>query len=173
MDKHSIIVIIASIIIAIPFVYSGFNIYAVNQLQIHGTDEEIFRFFDMINDGSIKVCNPTPFFVSFNKLSIVTNFDSYNKGTFSSKPISLLPLSSAVINGTFSSESFSEAQYLALHFDGIFGGSIPERIDPRRLVITTEIDTPIIGLIPFTVTKQYSGLFFWETLNGDIGEFNC
>ena len=173
MDKHSIIVIIASIIIAIPFVYSGMNIYAVNQLQMHGTDEGIFRFFDMINGGSIELCNPSPFFVSFNKLSIVTYFDSYEKGTFSSKPISLSPLSSAVINGTFSSESFSEAQYLALHFDGIFGGSVPERIDPRRLVITTEIETPIIGLIPYTVTKQYSGLFFWETLNGDIGEFNC
>ena len=78
-----------------------------------------------------------------------------------------------VINGTFSSETFTEAQYLALHFDGMFTNSTPERIDPRRLVIVTEIETPIIGIIPYTVTKQYSGLYFWETLNGDIGEFNC
>ena len=173
MDKHSLIVIIALIVIAIPFVYSGWNIYAVNQLQIHGTDEERFRFFDMISDGSIEVCNPSPFFVNFNKLSIVTYFDSDKKGIFSSKPISLSPISSMVINGTFSSESFSEAQYLALNFDGIFSGSAPERIDPRRLIIVTEFETPIIGIIPYTVTKQYAGLYFWETLNGDIGEFNC
>ncbi len=173
MDKHTLIVIIAVIVIAIPFVYSGLNIYAASQLQFHGTDEDRFRFFDMINDGSIKACNPSPFFGNFNKLSIVTYFDSDNIGTFSSKPISVSPLSSVVIDGMFSSESFPEAQYFALHFDGIFSGSSPERIDPRRLMIVTEIETPIIGIIPYTITKQYSGLYFWETLNGDIGEYNC
>lgn len=174
MDKHSIIVIIAIIVIAIPFVYSGWNIYAANQIQLHGTNEDRFRFFDMISEGgNVEVCNPSPFFVNFQKLSIVTFFDSYDKGTFSTDPINLSPLSSQIINGTFSSENFSESQYLAMHFDGIFSGSSPERIDPRRLTITTEIETPIIGLIPYTVTKQYSGLYFWETLNGDIGEFNC
>ena len=173
MDKHTIIVIIASIVIAAPFVYSGWNIYASNYLQLHGTDEERFRFFDMISDGSIEVCNPFPFFVNFDKFSIVTYFDSSNKGTFSSKSVMLPPFSSIVVNGTFSSETFSEVQYLALHFDGMFSGSAPERIDPRRLIIVTEIETPIIGIIPYTVTKQYSGLYFWDTLNGDIGEFNC
>lgn len=173
MDKHTLIVIIASIIIAITFVYSGWNIYAINQLQINGTNEDGFRFFEMISDGSIEICNPLPFFVNFNKLSIVTFFDSYNKGTFSSKQINISPQSSVMVNGTFSSESFPEAQYLALHFDGIFSGTAPERIDPRKLIIVTEIETPILGLIPYTVTKQYSGLYFWETMNGDIGDFNC
>ncbi len=173
MDKHSLIVIIAAIVIAIPFVYSGLNIYAANQLQFHGTDEDRFRFFDMINDGSVEVCNPSPFFVNFNKLSIITYFDSYNKGTISSKPISISPLSSIEVNGTFSSESFPEAQYLALHFDGMFSGSAPQRIDPKKLMIATEIETPIIGIIPYTVTKYYSGLNFWQTLNGELGDYNC
>jgi hypothetical protein len=173
MDKHTLIVIIASIVIAIPFVYSGWNIYASSNLQIYGTDEGRFRFFDMISDGSVEVCNPFPFYVNFNKFSIVTYFDARDKGTFSSESITLKPFSSMEVNGTFTSESFPEAQYLALHFDAMFSGSAPERIDPRKLQIVTEIDTPIIGLIPYTITKQYSGLYFWETLNGDIGEFNC
>ncbi|MFB5631210.1 MAG: thr operon leader peptide [Nitrosopumilaceae archaeon] len=173
MDKHTVIVIIASIAIVIPFVYSGWNIYAVNQLQIHDTSEDGFRFFDMISEGKILICNPSPFFVNFNKLNIITYFDSNNKGKFSSNPINISPISSVIINGTFSSESFPEAQYLALHFDGIFSGAAPERIDPRKLMIVTEFETPILGIIPYTVTKQYSGLYFWETMNGDIGEFNC
>ena len=78
-----------------------------------------------------------------------------------------------IVNGTFSSETFSEAQYLALHFDGMFSGSAPERIDPHQLKIITQIEAPIIGVIPYTITKQYSGLFFWDELNGKIGEFNC
>ena len=173
MDKHTTIVIIASIVIAIPFVYSGWNIYAADQLQITGTDEGQFRFFDMINSGSIEVCNSMPFFVNYQKYSINIFFNEANKGTYSTSPLNLDPLSSEIVNGTFSSETFSEAQYLALHFDGMFSGSAPERIDPRQLKIITQVEVPIIGIIPYTITKQYSGLFFWDELNGKIGEYNC
>ena len=86
---------------------------------------------------------------------------------------SFSPVSSIIVNGTFRSDTFSEAQYLALHFDGMFSGSAPERIDPRKIVFITQIEAPIIGVIPYSVTNQYSGLFFWDTLNGKIGEFDC
>ena len=173
MDKHTAIVIIASIVIAIPFVYSGWNIYASDQLQVKGTDEGSFRFFDMINSGNIEICNSMPFFANIQKYSVHVFFNEDNKGTYFTDSITLGPYSSKVVNGTFSSETFSEAQYLALHFDGMFGGSAPERIDPRQLKIITQVEAPIIGIIPYTITEQYSGLFFWETLNGEIGEFNC
>ena len=55
----------------------------------------------------------------------------------------------------------------------MFYGSAPERIDPRQLTIITQIQAPIIGIIPYTITNQYSGLYFWDALNGKIGEFNC
>jgi len=173
MDKHTAIVIIASIIIVVPFAYSGWNIYALDNLQIKGTDEGKFRFFDMSSEASIEICNPSPFYVSFNKLNIVTFFDGVSKGVFSIEPATLAPASSVILNGTFSSESFSEAQYLYLHFDSMFSGTAPERIDPRKLNIITEIDAPIIGVIPYSVSKQQSGLYFWEALNGRIGEFSC
>ena len=173
MDKHTGIVIIASIVIAIPFVYSGWNIYALDQLQIKGTNDIGFRYFDMINSGNIEICNSTPFFVNYQKFSIFVFFNEDNKGEYSTAPNTIGPLSSKIVNGTFSSETFSEAQYLALHFDGMFSGSAPDRIDPRQLKIITQIDAPIIGVIPYTITKQYSGLFFWDNLNEKIGEFRC
>ena len=55
----------------------------------------------------------------------------------------------------------------------MFSGSAPERIDPRKIILVTQIDAPIIGVIPYSVTNQYSGLYFWDTLNGKIGEFSC
>ena len=173
MDKHTTIVIIASIVIVIPFVYSGWNIYALDHLQLKGTDDGKFRFFDMINGGNIEICNSMPFFVNFHKVSIFTFFNGVDKGEYSITDHTLSPLSSKIVNGTFSSEIFSEAQYLALHFDGMFYGSAPERIDPRQLTIITQIQAPIIGIIPYTITNQYSGLYFWDALNGKIGEFNC
>lgn len=173
MDKHTAIVIIASIAIVIPFSYSVWNIYALEHIQIRGTNDGGFRFFDMINSGDIKICNSMPFFVNFHKLTIFTFFNEENKGGYSTTANTLYPLTSKIINGTFSSETFSEAQYLALHFDGMFSGSIPDRIDPRQLKIIIQIEAPIIGVIPYTISKQFSGLFFWESLNGEIGEFNC
>ena len=153
--------------------YSGWNIYALGNLQIQGTDEGQFRLFDMINGGTVEVCNPMPFFVNYNKFSIITFFEGNEKGRFTTHPITLSPLSSAVVNGTFRSETFPEVQYLALHFDGMFSGSAPDRIDPRKLVIFTQVEAPIIGIIPYTITEQHAGLFFWDTLNGKIGEFSC
>ena len=101
------------------------------------------------------------------------NLDGTPKGTFAVEGAFLSPHSSKILNGTFTSDTYSEAQYYAMHFDGIFHGDVPERIDPRKLLIISEIEVPIIGVIPYTITKQYSGLYFWETLNGNVGKFNC
>jgi len=173
MDKYSIISIIAIVAIAIPLVYSGLNIFALGDLQVRGNNEGEFRFFEMINDGTVEICNPSPFFVNFKKFNIIMYLDGAPKGTFASEQVILSPYSSKVINGTFTSDTYSEAQYYAMHFDGQFSGDVPERIDPRKLLITTELEAPIIGVIPYTVTKQYAGLYFWETLNGNIGGYSC
>jgi hypothetical protein len=173
MDKYTIIAIIAAFAIAITLAYSGLNIYALGDLQERGTNEVGFRFFEMINDGTVEICNPSPFFVNFKKFNIIMYLDGAPKGTFATGPVFLSPYSSIVVNGTFTSDTFSEAQYYAMHFDGQFSEDVPERIDPRKLLITTEVEVPIIGVIPYTVTKQYAGLYFWETMNANIGEFGC
>ena len=173
MDKHTTIVIIASIVIAIPFAYSFLNIYAIDNLQFRGTDDGRFRLFDMINGGTLEICNPMPFFVNFHEFRIITFFEGNEKGTFTAESSFFSPASSKIVEGSFHSETFSEVQYLALHYDGMFSGSTPERIDPRKIILVTQIDAPIIGVIPYSITNQYSGLYFWETLNGKIGEFNC
>lgn len=92
-------------------------------------------------------------------------FDEKSKGSFGILGTTLPPLSSSVLEGVFKSQTFEETQYLSLHFDSMFGGSAPVRIDPSKFFIITEIQTPIIGVIPYSVTKQYSGLDFWNIMN--------
>ena len=99
MDKHTAIVIIASIVIAVPFAYSFWNIYAIDNLQFRGTDDGKFRLFDMINSGTIEVCNPMPFFVNYNKFSIITFFEGNDKGKYTSESSIFSPLSSKIVNG--------------------------------------------------------------------------
>ncbi len=79
MNKHTAIVIIASFIIAGPFVFAASNIYGVQQVQFVGTEEKKFNFFDMINDGEINVCNPNPFYVVFDKMDIIMIFEQRDR----------------------------------------------------------------------------------------------
>lgn len=172
MNKHTVIVSIGIIVIVSAFAYSGWNIYAVEQLQFSVADKEKFNYFDIINDAKVSVCNPLPFYVNFNEFNMIMVFEGKDKGIFSVQGTTLPPWSSLEIEGNFHSETFQEIQYIALHFDGMFSESTPVRIDPRKLVIVTEIETPIIGVVPYTVTKQYSGLDFWNAMNDD-GKFSC
>ena len=93
MNKHTVIVIISSIVIVGPFVFAGWNIYAAEQVQFAGIEQERFNYFDMINDNEIKVCNPSPFYVVFNKINIIMIFDQKDKGILSIQGASLSPLS--------------------------------------------------------------------------------
>jgi hypothetical protein len=173
MNKHSVIVIIASIVIAGTLVFTALNIYAADQIQLRVTDQEGFRYFKLINDGMISICNPLPFYASFNDFNIIMFYEGNNKGTFSVQGIVLEPNSGITTRGKFSSDSFEEVQYLSLHYDAQFSGTGPIRIDPAKLEIVTEIHTPIVGFIPFSVTNQYSGLKFWEMMNSDSEEYSC
>ncbi len=173
MNKHTGIVIIASFIIAGPFVYAALNISASQQVQFVGTEGKKFNYFDMINDGEINVCNPNPFYVVFSQMDIIMIFEQRDKGIFSIQGTTLAPLSITTLEGKFRSESFQEAQYLSLHFDVMFSGSAPIRIDPNKFAIATETHTPIIGIIPYSITQQYSGLDFWNMMNDKNGQSSC
>ena len=173
MNKHTVIVIIASFIIAGPFVFAASNIYGVQQVHFVGTEEKKFNFFDMINDGEINVCNPSPFYVVFDKMDIIMIFEQKDKGLFSIQGTTLPPLSITTLEGKFRSETFQEAQYLSLHFDVMFSGSAPIRIDPSKFAIYTETHTPIIGIIPYSITQQYSGFDFWNMMNGEDRKLSC
>jgi len=173
MNKHTAIVVIASFIIAGPFVFAAWNIYAVQQIQFVGTQEKKFNYFDMINDGEINVCNPNPFYVVFDKMYIIMIFEQKDKGLFSIQGTTLPPASVTTLEGKFSSETFQEAQYLSMHFDGMFSGSAAIRIDPNKFAITTETHTPIMGIVPYSITQQYSGLDFWNMMNDKDGQLSC
>jgi len=167
MNKHSVIVIISIIVILGVVGNSIWNIYAVQQLQLSGNDG-IFRYYEtMVNKDKIVACNPSPLPASFNQFYITIFFEGKEKGVFNIQGNSIPPNSSNILDANFSSDSFSEIQYYFLHFDGMFSGSAPIRIDLSKLTIKTEFQTPILGIIPFSVTNQYTGLNFWNMLNDD------
>lgn len=166
MNKHSIIVIISSLVIIGVVGNSIWNIYAVEQLQLSG-DNGIFRYYEtMVNEDKIVICNPLSFPISFNQFYINVFYESKTKGVFNIEGTTIQPKSSKVLDANFLSEDFSEIQYLFINYDFMFNGG-PIRNDPKKLAVEIEFQTPILGIIPFSVTQKYAGLDFWNMLNED------
>jgi len=170
MDKYSKITLIAIIVIIIPFAYSAMNIYAAENLQFRWSDQNKFNYFLLSNNGNVEFCNAMPYWASFQKFEITTFYDMGNKGTFTIQPFTINPLSNSTQKGIFHSEGLNEAQYLFMQLDYEFaGGEI--RLDPNKMYVLLDIDTPIIGVIPYSTVKQYTGFDFNNIMQGK--NFSC
>ncbi len=166
MNKHSIITAIAIVVIVIPFAHSGLSIVGVQQLEYRWDNPGEFTFFTMLNQGEMEFCNTIPFWMTFQKFEISTFYQSKLLGSFVVKPMTVNPSSSIVQEGTFSSEELSAAQHIFMTFDFEFnGGNI--RLDPTKFIIITSIDTPILGIIPYSTTNQISGFEFDKMMNAE------
>ncbi|MEJ2261139.1 MAG: thr operon leader peptide [Nitrosopumilaceae archaeon] len=154
MNKYSIISAIAIVVIIISVSYGVWEIYAVEKIQLRTTDEE-FSYFGLSSKEEIEICNPLPFYVSFNQLEIEVYYQGDPKGIFKVEPTTLEPNTSKIIGINFSSDNFSESQYIFMHMDGEFSGSIPIRLDPNKMMVTKTYETLIIGLIPYQTTVHW------------------
>lgn len=164
MNKHSVITIIAIIVIIAPFAYSGLSIFGMQQLEYRWNNPGQFTFFTMSNHGDVELCNPMPFWISFENLHVITFYDANQRGVFTINPTTINPLSSTVQEGTFSSEDLSASQHIFMTLDFEFdGGDI--RLDPNKLIVVVQADIPILGIIPYSTTTQISGFDFDQEMN--------
>ncbi len=166
MNKYSIITTIAIIVIILPILYGVWSIYSVEKLQI-GSPNSDFSYFDMSNYEKIEICNPLPFFVSFNGLKIESYYQNDIKGVFEIGPTTISPNTLEILDVDFSSENFAEAQYLFMHMDGQFGNEIPIRLDPNKMMVVTNFETKIIGVRPYQNTNTQSAFDFTNMMNED------
>jgi hypothetical protein len=164
MNKHSLITVIAIVAIIIPILYGLWGIYSVEQIQMRTTNSE-FSYFEMANYEEIEMCNPLPFFVSFNGLEIEVYYTNDLKGIFEIGPTTINPNTSQITDVKFSSDSFSESQYLFMHMDGQFDGEMPVRLDANQMVVVTDFETRIIGIIPYHSTTTQSAFDFTTMMN--------
>jgi len=172
MNKHTIIVIVASIVIILAIGFSAWNIFSADQIQFKAVKQN-FSYFHLINNGKISMCNPLPFPANFNDVKISMFFDGRNIGVLGISEIQLEPNSETKVQGKFTSETFKEAQYLSLHFDSMYNDVIPTRIDQEKMIVVTEIQTKIIGVIPYFTTNQHAGLEFWKMMEDSSKKYSC
>ena len=165
MNKHTIIVIIASIVIAIPFAYAAWNYASLGNLELRATEPGGFSFFEISTGKGIQICNSSPIYASFDRIDLTIFYQDDNEGTYTIPANTLAPSSQTILEGNFRSESFSEAQYTLLHMDGEFAGTAPMRLDSNQMFVTLNIQTSLLGLIPISTSEQYRAFDFYNLMN--------
>ncbi|MGI0010786.1 MAG: hypothetical protein ACREAE_05250 [Nitrosopumilaceae archaeon] len=127
----------------------------------------------MTGDNQLEACSTLYFPVTFKKYDIEFIYQSNKLGTYSAVGTTLAPLSSSILNGKFTSGDFGEALVYLMYLDTEMSGNDIARIDARQLQVFTRLDTSFLGVIPFSVTNEYSGLDFVKMMNQEDGNFGC
>jgi hypothetical protein len=158
------IVTLAAVIIAIVVAYIGLDSYAVSTLQFRPNTENQYQISPTEIHIQADVCGRSFFPASFNKYEI-TAF--YNSSVIEKAEIGGATLSSKTMSTVDGIFALNADAILKLKQENV-------TFDPTLAKITTTVDAPIFGIIPFSVVKQYSAQQFHDVLkNGPPGSFSC
>ena len=172
MNKEKIVAIISSVAIVVTIVYSGLNLYAVDNLKFRWHTKD-FKLFSMTGDSQLEACNTLYFPATFRKYDIEMSYQSNKLGIYSALGTTLAPSSSSILNGKFTAGDFGEALVYLMYLDTEMSGNNIARIDARQLQVLTRLDTSFLGVIPFSITKEYSGFDFVKMMNQEDNNLGC
>jgi hypothetical protein len=111
-----------------------------------------------------EACNPSYFPASFHNYEIIAIYKSKVLETASISGGTITPKSSLLLNGTFTIDKAIISEFAKQ-------GSA---FDPNQAVVKTKLDAPILGIIPFTINKEYTGKEFSNVVkNGPPGGYQC
>ncbi len=160
------IVIISIIVIAATLGYSSLNLVFAKDLQFRWHQEGNFDLLSIMFGGKLVVCNNSDYPASFQHYSFNIVYDGQSLGTFSANGIGTTPHTNTMIDGKFSTDDKRVSQILFSSLDTAFSSSgQAARIDINKMSATTTLDTKIIGVIPFSITHEYSGQEFIDMMN--------
>ena len=150
----------------------GLNVFAINNLQFRGYSMESLDIVDMSADAKFEVCNPTFFPASFDTLKIDVDYKSTNFGTFTVWGKIIPPQSPTVVDSRVNINGQAVLQLFVAAMGSAFGGQEMD-FDPEQIRFITTLDAPILGVIPFSVSQNYSTDEFQKMMQGDNDAWSC
>ena len=165
-NKHTVIVIISIAIIISSLGYSSLNIVSANNLQFKWATKN-FDFTSIMYGGNAEACNDSDYPASFAKYTFTIFYDSKQLGKFTSSGGVIPSHSKETIPGKFTADDRQVAQIFFSFLDTEIGGTDISRVDASKMQVKTELDYTVIGIIPLSVTHEYSGHEFLDLMNRD------
>ena len=163
-NKHTIIVIISIAVIAGSLGYSSLNVVSAKNLEF-GWPGQSFDFLAALTGKTINVCNDSDLPATFSQYSFTMFYDEDDLGTYSTGSGGLNPHSDGVIFGKFESKDNRMSTLFFSFLDTEMSGTDVTRINKDKVTVITKLDTTILGVVPFSITEQYSGQEFLDLIN--------
>ena len=172
MDRHAGIVAVASVVIAASVGYSAFSVLTLDELQIKWNDRGSFDFMTMLNGGVIEVCSSSSIPLRFSGITIETFYNGEAVGRFVTGGATVQPGSAQELDGRGEMTSMAGSIF-SMFVDTEMSGTDIARIDADAMTVRTGIDAVVLGLIPYTVSKEYAGQEFFDAMNGGAEGYGC
>lgn len=164
-NKHTIVVAVSIIVIISSLGYSSLNLVSANSLQFKWATD--FDFLSVLYGKNMAVCNQSDYPASFSKYEFTIFYDSKQIGKFTASGAAVPPHSEAKTVGKFAADDKQVSQMFFSFLDTEIHGTDVARIDANKMMVSTELDYTIMGVIPFSITHEYSGQEFLEMMNKD------
>ena len=164
-NKHTIVVVSSIIVIVFSIGYSSLTLVSAKDLQFRWYQPDSFDLLSMMFGGKIAVCNNSDLPATFASYSFDVMYEEQNLGTFATSGAGLAPHTDAIVDGKFATGNKQVANILFASLDTALGGGPSARINPNHMTVVSTLETKIIGLVPFSLTHQYSGAEFVKMMN--------
>ena len=163
-SKKKGVIISVAVIATIAVALVGLDAYSASMLQFRPDMGNQYQISPTTIHIQADVCNPSFFPATFTKYEITAFYNSEQIEKAEINGTTVSPKTMSTVDGVF---ALNAAAILRLsHGNSTF--------DPTLAKITTTINAPIFGAIPFTVVKEYSAEQFQQVLkNGPPGSFSC
>ncbi len=172
MDKHLGIVLVASAVIAASIGYSAFNVSTWEQVQIKWNERSSFSFVSFLRGGVIEVCNTSFTPLKFNQLSMVTLYQGEEVARFTTGGATVQPNSMVELAGKTELREGTDRMVSGFIDVGNSGGKMPS-LDEGAITVQTSLEANILGVIPITVTSEYTGPEFLDMIEDRSGRYSC
>lgn len=159
------VVIAAAITISATVGYSALGAFSLNELQFRWHDQGNFEYLSISFGGKVAMCNNSDYVANLKSYSFKLIYDSGELGTFTTGGANIAPHSQLIMPGKFDANDRRISEMLFAFFDTEFSGTPVTRIDTSKMRVQTTTESSIIGFIPISTSKEYSGHEFTEMMN--------
>lgn len=165
MNRHTLVTIAAIVAIAATVGYSSLGALSLNDLQIRWHDQGNFEYLSISFGGRVNICNASEHPANLKSYSFKMFYESSELGTFTTGGANIPPGSQVTLPGKFTTDDRRISEMFFAFFDTEFGGTPVTRIDASKMVVQTTMESSIIGFIPISFSKEYTGYEFTEMMN--------
>jgi len=153
--------IAAAVLVALTFM----SFYSLTQLQLSPRSVGNFDFETLSMDVQLDACNPTPYPASFDKAALVLYWHTEEFLTVSLKGNTIMPNQAITLHGKL--DISEDLDYWKVY--NIFAS-----FNESDLSLKITLTANIIGIIPFSQSKEFNYVDFRESLlSPNVTQYSC